>query len=402
VTYVSPEALEPLPDGTHLLHIGPQKTGSTALQRSLHDHRDELREHGAVYPGPGIRSRLALGAGLGYPTPIGGKRPKKELWDKFLADVNSPDARVVCISSEAFGRAPDKQIRRTVAALGGDLPHVLLVARRFDRLLPSQWQQRIKARVSMSYDEWLHLVLGPPLPDDPTWRNVWVPHDSVDLATRWGARVGRENVTVLVTDDSDRSLLPSVVERLLGVPLGVLTPGEEVVNRSLTFGEIELVRAVNTYFEENGLSDKRYHRLVHRALMPALVTQPPHPDDRAIPLLPAWAWAPLVERSRERADGLVRLGVRIVGDPAAVLLPDQPPPGVVDETGATAHAPTQVPVEVAGRALGGLIDGALRDRELSVEAARERGERLLAAAVRAAGGEPPKRRRRRRTDNPTD
>jgi hypothetical protein len=395
VTHVAPDAVPPLPDGTRLLHIGPQKTGSTALQRTLHDHREELREHGAVYPGPGIRSRLALGAGLGYPTPIGGKRPKKKLWDELLADVSSPDARVVCISSEAFGRAPNKQIRRTVAALGGDRPHVLLVARRFDRLLPSQWQQRIKARVSLSYDDWLRIVLSnPPAKRDPHWRNVWIPHNSVRLAKRWGRVVGNDNVTVLVSDDSDRALLPTVVERLLGVPLGVLTPGEEVVNRSLTYGEIELVRAVNAHFEENELSDKRYHRLVHRALMPALVMKPPHPDDPPIPPLPAWAWAPLVARSRKRAEGLVELGVRIVGDPAVLLLPDEPPPGVVDDSGETALAPTQVPVEVAGRALGGLIDGALRDRELSVEAARERGERLLAAAVREGNAEPARRRRR--------
>lgn len=369
MTHVSPADVGALPDGTHLLHIGPQKTGSTSLQRSLHEQREVVRAHGVVYPGPGVRSRLALGAGLGYPTPIGGKRPQKKLWHQMLADVNDPDARVVCISSEAFGRAPRKQIARTVAALGGDRPHVLLVARRYDGLLPSQWQQRIKARVSLTYDEWLHIVLGPPPPDrDPHWRNLWIPHDSVELASRWAEVAGAENVTVLVSDDSDRTLLPSVVERMLGLPQGLLSPGDEVVNRSLTYGEVELLRAVNAHFEERGYPAKRYHRLVHRGLMPALVAQPRHPDDPSIPPLPSWAWAPLVERSRERVEGLHGLDVRVVGDPDLLLLPDEPPSGVVDDAAAAA-GPNHVPLEIVERALGGLIDGAFYDRLIAKQRA---------------------------------
>ena len=63
---------------------------------------------------------------------------------------------------------------------------------------------------------------------------------------------GAENVTVLVSDDTNRTLLPSVVERMLGLPQGLLNPGDEVVNRSLTYGEVELLRAVNAHFEERG------------------------------------------------------------------------------------------------------------------------------------------------------
>ena len=386
---VAPDSVEPLPDGTHLLHIGPQKTGSTSLQRSLHEQREQLREHGAVYPGPGVRSRLALGAGLGYPTPRGGKRPLKKLWRQMLADVNDPTARVVCISSEAFGRAPRKQIKRTVAALGGDRPHVLLVARRYDRLLPSQWQQRVKARVSLTYDEWLRIVLGPPPPDgDPHWRNVWRAHDSVELARRWAAAAGADNVTVLLADDSDHTLLPSVVERLLGVPPGLLTPGDEVVNRSLTYGEVELLRAVNAHFEERGYPGKRYHRLVHRGLLPALVAQPRHPDDPSIPPLPSWAWGPLVERSRERVEGLRGLDVRVVGDPEILLLPDEPPAGVIDDA-ADAAGPSHVPLEIMERALGGLIDGAFYDRLIAKQRSR-----------RAASEEPPADLERRKPPRP--
>lgn len=367
MTHVSPELLEPLPDGTHLLHIGPQKTGSTALQFALHQQREKLREYGVVYPGPGVRGRYALGAGLGYSTPKGGRRGSQKAWRRMLSEVHDSAARVVCVSHEAFGRATDEQIAETVAALGGDRPHVLAVARRYDRLLPSQWQQRVKARLTLSYDEWLRIVLGPPAPQEAVWRNVWVPHDTVHLARRWVDAVGRENLTVLVADEGDRTLLPTVVETLLGVPPGLLAPGEEVVNRSLGYGEVELLRAVNLHFEERGYDDERYHRLVNRGLVSALVKSERDPDDPPIPPLPAWAWRSLVERSQARVEGLTELGVRVVGDPSALVLPDEPPAGaVVDHRG---HVPTmQVPLAVAARAVGGIVDGAVRDRAAALRA----------------------------------
>ena len=40
-----------LPDATILLHIGPYKTGSTAIQQALFDRREELAQHGVYYPG---------------------------------------------------------------------------------------------------------------------------------------------------------------------------------------------------------------------------------------------------------------------------------------------------------------------------------------------------------------
>jgi hypothetical protein len=136
---------------------------------------------------------------------------------------------------------------------------------------------------------------------------------------------------------------------------------------------VELLRAVNAHFEERGYPAKRYHRLVHRGLMPALVAQPRHPDDPSIPPLPSWAWAPLVERSRERVEGLHGLDVRVVGDPDLLLLPDEPPTGVVDDA-TEAAGPTHVPLEIVERALGGLIDGAFYDRLI----AKQRGSRAAA------------------------
>ena len=49
--------VEALPDGAVLLHIGPYKTGTTAIQVSLHQHRADLAAHGVLYPGTSTRQR---------------------------------------------------------------------------------------------------------------------------------------------------------------------------------------------------------------------------------------------------------------------------------------------------------------------------------------------------------
>jgi hypothetical protein len=61
--------------------------------------------------------------------------------------------------------------------------------------------------------------------------------------------------------------------------------------------------------------------------------------------------------------------VRMVGDTAALLLPDDPPPGVVGSTAADADATLRIPLGVVARAIAGLTDGAVKDRALSLRSA---------------------------------
>ena len=62
-------AVTPIPEGSVLLHIGPQKTGSTAIQESLHNAREQLAELGVYYPGPYRRPIEAGWAVLGHRRP---------------------------------------------------------------------------------------------------------------------------------------------------------------------------------------------------------------------------------------------------------------------------------------------------------------------------------------------
>ena len=156
---------------------------------------------------------------LGIGRPIGRRQPTMQHWDDLVREVEEAGDLRVCISNEDFAKAAGDKATRVVDELGGDRVHVLAVARRLDRLLPSWWQERVKARLTMSYEEWLELVLGPESKHFE-WRNLWVSQDFEKLVDRWTRRNGPESFTFVVSDDSDQQLLPRTIEGMLGLPAG--------------------------------------------------------------------------------------------------------------------------------------------------------------------------------------
>ena len=54
-----------LPEGSRLVHIGPHKTGTTALQAAFHLARDRVEEQGIHYASYGRQPVTAVLAGIG-------------------------------------------------------------------------------------------------------------------------------------------------------------------------------------------------------------------------------------------------------------------------------------------------------------------------------------------------
>ena len=150
---------ELLPERAVLVHIGPYKTGTTAIQSSLHEHRAELPRPGS--PTPAATTARCARAG---PCSVAAasvrptyRPPSGTRWSPRY--VVRP-GRVV-ISSEDFSSARPERARKLVDDLGADLVHVLIVARRLDKLLPSAWQERVKSvNETRTYDTWLREVLA--------------------------------------------------------------------------------------------------------------------------------------------------------------------------------------------------------------------------------------------------
>jgi hypothetical protein len=108
--------LEP---GTRLLHIGPHKTGTTAIQGALHLARERLAAEGVVYPGRGRQPLWPILAVTGQPALLGGPRPEISYWDSLVRDVRAAGDQRVVLSSEFFAEADDATARRVIADLAG-------------------------------------------------------------------------------------------------------------------------------------------------------------------------------------------------------------------------------------------------------------------------------------------
>jgi hypothetical protein len=362
-----------LPEGSVLVHVGPYKTGTTAIQASLHQHRADLLQHGVLYPGTEVRQFRAEWALTGR-TPHGVPPVPKRRWDELVAEVRGSSATRVCISSEGLSSASPSAVRQLVGDLGPDRVHVLVVARRLDKLLPSAWQERVKSsHEHRTYDVWLREVLEDAASDRPRhtfWRN----HRLANIIERWGVVVPRERMLVLVADETDRSQQLRTFEHLLGLPERLLTPGPRS-NSSLSYERIEFYRLVNQTFDERGWDDVHRRQLITKGLLQGLLTAPAQPHDLPLPELPHWATERVARLSDERVEEVRSLGVPVIGDPELLRS------AVAGGDGDLGAPPDAIPIRTAASAVAGLVAAAMKlEATARRQSAREAGRQSPTAS----------------------
>ena len=107
-----------------ILHCGPMKTGSTAIQDVLHSCRKALRSRG-------INSHHILARGL------------HQQMDQVLTQEQETDHRVVLLSSEFFGQVPPHSIRKILERFPAER-HAIFVSRPLREIYPSLYLQNLK------------------------------------------------------------------------------------------------------------------------------------------------------------------------------------------------------------------------------------------------------------------
>ncbi|MFE4969106.1 hypothetical protein [Streptomyces sp. NPDC056660] len=346
--------LAALPAGTRLLHIGPHKTGTTAIQGALFAAKDKLPEHGVEFPATSRHPMEAALAACARPAMMGDTVPTEKHWTRLLKQVEATGSRTSVISSEFFADAPDDEtVARIVEQLGGDRVHILVTLRPIARIMPSQWQQYVQNGLRMGYEEWLdHMLRKAPYekPNPSFWRR----HRHDRLVERWIRAVGADRITVVVADDRDRDSLMRTFEALLGLPENLLRPVPDAANRSLTLAETEMLRKLNVEFRGNGLPDELYSTLVRNgAVMHMKNTCSPAAEDVKIST-PDWAVEAAGRIGAEMVERIGAMGVRVIGD--ASLLSAMPK----QRERATGPAATEARIapEVAAQALYGALAAA--------------------------------------------
>ncbi|AUH40379.1 hypothetical protein [Streptomyces sp. CMB-StM0423] len=348
-----------LPPGTRLVHIGPHKTGTTTLQGAFHRSRRALAAHGVRYAGASRQPAHAAAAIAGG-TPVHSlEAPSMAHWEKLCAEVaGAGRRRRVVVSSERFANADAGAARAVVDGLGGERVHVVVTLRPLVKILPSQWQEYIKSGHQHTYEKWLDGMLRRPPYRKPT-PSFWRRHRHDELVARWADTVGADRLTVVVVDQAEPLAHLRAFEVLLGLPDGVLEPEQDgFTNRSLTAGEVEVLRLVNRELaraERPAPERKLVREALVRSLRGAHV--PTDPAERIA--TPAWARRAAAEVSAEMVAGIRKSGVRVVGD-LDTLVPEPAagdPAGSAGSAGSgdSAAAEPSLPVGAAYAAVTGAL-----------------------------------------------
>jgi hypothetical protein len=317
-----------LPEGSVLLHIGPQKTGSTAIQMAMHLSRRELERHGVHYAGAKHTPREAGWAVLGKGSAVGRPAARSKAWDQLVAEIRASTQPRTCVSNEDFALADDAAAGRIIQGTGPDRTHLVFVARRIDKLLPSHWQERVKARLTLSYQDFLEQSL---LPGANDWETglLWGPQDVTATVERWSQHLDRARISVIVADEDDRTVLPRTFEELLGLPLGTLVPPQQRSNSSLSYAATETLRRVNQLAYDEGWTPTDYWRLVQAGIVQKLKERSDDDQPRLRGIPPRF-FDQVAHRGDEQIDALASARVRVIGDPERLRIrgrvePVEPP-----------------------------------------------------------------------------
>ncbi|MDS1269647.1 hypothetical protein RIF23_05000 [Lipingzhangella sp. LS1_29] len=249
----------------------------------------------------------------GRPPMFGEVHKDKNLWKRLVRQVEGVTDERVLISSEFFSEAKAGKVRRIVKDMGGDQVHIVVTLRPLSKVLPAQWQQYVQSGLRVGYEEWLDGLFNKP---PYTWPSptFWRRHHQAELVERWARVVGPENTTVIAIDDSDREMLLRSFENLLDLPENFLVPDESQGNRSLSYGETELLRNFNIQFKGSGWRKRLYGPYVRRGAVRTMKTAYQPPRDEAVIPTPEWAVQRAAKLGAESAETIASLGVRVVGD----------------------------------------------------------------------------------------
>ncbi len=302
--------VSPLTEGTTLLHVGPPKTGSTTLQSAFLVGREPLAQAGIRILSEGARARAA----------VNDLRSGQSGWVEEVERLRASGAAArEWISNEDFASVSDDEADRLLRGLGPATTQVVYVVRPLERLLPSQWQQRVRRSLrAPAYDDWLRLVLAD-AGGEEHHEHFWARHRLADQVAKWARTPGRDpsQLTFVIAREGDHSHLLQVFGELMGVPDHRLEAAPSR-NSSISLSVAEFLRSLDQAVSEGSVDRNRYRERLKVHIARALRDMPKDPRETPI-LLPAWAVDRVRQLDAERVDFLSGCGATVIGDPAWLL-----------------------------------------------------------------------------------
>ena len=258
------------------VHVGCPKTGTTFLQSTLWQSRDELRLHDVELPVDRVSHfhlalavRQKLNPDLDPPEAF----TAKDRFAQALVDSTSP---TILLSNENLANATPEQaagLRHLItASLAAAEIHLVVTARDLARQLPAAWQQQIQQRRATTWDGYLRSVREGTVFAAP----FLGAHDPADIAARWAADLPphRVHIVTVPPPTAPRQLLLERYCGVIGIDPAILSHATPSPNESLGWVQAELLRRVNIALRDRlphsragfGRVGKRY--FAHEVLVP--------------------------------------------------------------------------------------------------------------------------------------
>jgi hypothetical protein len=317
------------------LHIGEPKTGTSFLQHVLWSNRAQLGAQGVVLPGYSSGGHQRASQDLREVRRLAGDPadPWTGEWDVLTGQALRARGAAV-ISNELLAACNPGQADRAVRSLLPAEVHVVVTVRDFATLLPAEWQETIKCRGTLGWEQYLADVAAvAPDPDRRRRAWFWTVHDTLTILGLWSQHISPDQVhVVVVPPGTGTDELWLRFASVLGIDSGTIDLPRHRANPSLGLAEAEFLRRLNEALPD-GMPRWFYTWNIKRILAnDVLSARPAQPRLALPPAQQAWA--------REQAEALVA-GLReskyhIVGELDELLPPPAPEPYV---------SPSSVPAE---------------------------------------------------------
>jgi hypothetical protein len=299
-----------------VIHPGFHKSGTTALQQSLHTNRELLKSYGLTYPFPRHRAHHRLAWSLsgkvwGWRN-RGGSGESPRLWAKAVRSINRSNSQNIIISSEFFSELDIEKIKQIKNEIKNHEIQVLFTLRPLAKLLSSSYQQYLKYGLKADYEEWLHSILDNPGESklSPTF---WRRHFHGKVISKWSEVFGSSNVTILIVDESKPEFLFNEANKFFELPADTLKSEDSGLNRSLTTEEIAFLLELNRRFPKERSWDE-YQVFIRNGFIREITDNSTVATGKEKLLTPKWAVDSANSLGAASKGEILDLGVTVIGD----------------------------------------------------------------------------------------
>jgi hypothetical protein len=294
------------------VHIGAPKSGTTYLQKALWSNRAALRDNGVLYPGEDFLSHTHAVLDLTRQRFFGHEDPAiPGAWERTVEAIRAWDGTAI-VSQELLSPARPDVIERALTSLAFSEVHLIYTARDLARQVPAAWQENVKNRYDLGFEEFVESLRAPAEEMHTLAVGFWRMQDAADVLARWGATLPPEHVHLVTIPRGGvpRDFVWSRFCAVTGLDAGAYALPGEAVNVSLGLNEATLLRRLNLALGEE-VRWPVYNQCV-TGLVGMDVLAGRRGQTRIV--LPGEARAWVAERSRQMADALRKEDYDVVGD----------------------------------------------------------------------------------------